>query len=54
LTPSARSGNLAAGDGTKNGLPGFKQRTGAIDLKKIASDLPAAATMAATEPQKTA
>jgi hypothetical protein len=28
LTPSARSGNLIAGDGTKNGLSRSEQRTG--------------------------
>src|SRR5215469_14583803 len=35
LTPSARSGKLTTGDGTKNGLPRSEQRTGAIDLKKL-------------------
>ena len=28
LTPSARSANLIAGDGTKNGFPSSEQRTG--------------------------
>src|SRR5438105_11706554 len=28
LTPSARSANLIAGDGTKNGVPAPEQRTG--------------------------
>ena len=28
LTPSARSANLIAGDGTKNGFPRSEQRTG--------------------------
>jgi len=35
LTPSARSGNLTAGDGTKNGLSCSEQRTGNIDLKEL-------------------
>src|SRR6202035_3061678 len=40
LTPSARSGNLIAGDGTKNGLSRAEQRTVSKPKRQSADRLP--------------